>query len=123
VVEQRVCYCIKLVTYQHSNNSVVSDRNLSAGILLDSGDNVDLVDPRESVTGSGEPGLPEAAVMRKDMAAVSNEDGLPTRKDNDEDAASEPPPSHVCTNITSLFPFLFLALTNGNLFISRTTQL
>ncbi|XP_020399985.1 beta-1,2-xylosyltransferease XAX1 [Zea mays] len=53
-------------------------------------DNIDPVDPRESVTGSEEPGLPEAAVMRKDMAAVSNKDGLPTRKDDDEDATSEP---------------------------------
>uniref|UniRef100_A0A804RC92 Uncharacterized protein n=1 Tax=Zea mays TaxID=4577 RepID=A0A804RC92_MAIZE len=64
-------------------------------------DNIDPVDPRESVTGSEEPGLPEAAVMRKDMAAVSNKDGLPTRKDDDEDATSEPT-TKPCRLLTAL---------------------
>jgi hypothetical protein len=47
-------------------------------------------DPREAVTGSEEPGLPEAAVTRKDMAG-SDEPGLPTRKDDGDNAAAAEP--------------------------------
>ncbi|AQK61163.1 HGA4 [Zea mays] len=54
------------------------------------GDSSDPVDLREGATGSEEPGLPEAALTRKDMAAGSDEPGLPTRKDDGEDAAAEP---------------------------------
>ncbi|XP_066317582.1 beta-1,2-xylosyltransferease XAX1-like isoform X1 [Miscanthus floridulus] len=53
------------------------------------GDSADPVDPREVPAGSEEPGLPEAAVTRKDMAG-SDEPGLPTRKDDGDNAAAEP---------------------------------
>jgi len=65
------------------------------------GDSADPVDPREVPAGSEEPGLPEAAVTRKDMAG-SDEPGLPTRKDDGDNAAAEP------TNKPSmLFSLLF----------------
>ena len=53
------------------------------------GDSADPVDPSEVPAGSEEPGLPEAAVTRKDMAG-SDEPGLPTRKDDGDNAAAEP---------------------------------
>jgi hypothetical protein len=52
---------------------------------LDDGDSADTGDLRGT-----EPGLPEAAVMRNDMAAGSDEPGLPTRKDGGGNAAAEP---------------------------------
>uniref|UniRef100_A0A804P5I7 Uncharacterized protein n=1 Tax=Zea mays TaxID=4577 RepID=A0A804P5I7_MAIZE len=73
------------------------------------GDSSDPVDLREGATGSEEPGLPEAALTRKDMAAGSDEPGLPTRKDDGEDAAAEPTtkPCMYCMLIPPLFSFSF----------------
>jgi len=72
-----------------SKPSVLETETIPPQETLGGGDSADPVDPREVPAGSEEPGLPEAAVTRKDMAG-SDEPGLPTRKDDGDNAAAEP---------------------------------
>uniref|UniRef100_A0A804U7B8 Uncharacterized protein n=1 Tax=Zea mays TaxID=4577 RepID=A0A804U7B8_MAIZE len=68
-----------------SKPSVPETETIPPEETLDDGDGADTGDLRGT-----EPGLPEAAVMRNDMAAGSDEPGLPTRKDGGGNAEAEP---------------------------------
>lgn len=85
-----------------SKPSVPETETIPPEETLDDGDSLDTGDLRGT-----EPGLPEAAVMRNDMAAGSDEPGLPTRKDGGGNAEAEPT-NKPCNPHLSLSLFLLL---------------